>query len=68
MTYATKQGDTWDIVSYRAYGDEGYVGALITANPEHVNTVVFPAGVALNVPVIETTPVGTNLPPWRTEV
>ena len=67
-TYATKQGDTWDIASYRAYGDEGNVGAMIAANPAHARTVIFSAGVELAVPEITTVSPVTNLPPWRTGV
>ncbi|GHU78872.1 membrane protein [Clostridia bacterium] len=66
--YTTVQNDTWDIASYRVYGDEGYMGELIKANPKHVSTVVFSGGVSLNVPeFVEASPV-TNLPPWRKAV
>lgn len=67
-TYTTTQGDMWDIVSYRVYGgDEGYMGDLIAANPEHINTVVFPAGVVLTIPDVTPRASTTNLPPWHTE-
>lgn len=64
-TYTTVQGDTWDIVSYRVYGDEGFLGNLIAANPAHVNTVIFPVGVVLTVPEVTSSSTATNLPPWR---
>lgn len=65
-TYKTVQGDTWDIVSFKVYGREKYMDRLITANPDHRNTVFFPAGVALEVPEI-TDPVPDTLPPWKRE-
>ena len=66
-TYKTVQGDTWDMVSYRAYGDEGHVGELIAANLEHVNAVLFSAGIALRIPEVAKQSVVDTLPPWRRE-
>ena len=63
-TYTTAQGDTWDIVSLKAYGREGYMDRLITANSQHRNTVFFPAGIELSVPKI-TEPTPKTLPPWK---
>mgnify|MGYP002855566330 CR=1 FL=1 len=65
-TYRTIQGDTWDIIAYREYkniGAERLLHCLIDANPEHVGTVIFPAGVVLNVPDIDI-PKSDTLPPW----
>ena len=28
-TYTTKQGDTWDLIAFRVYGDVKYTGWLI---------------------------------------
>lgn len=64
--YRTIQGDTWDMIAFREYpalGGELLMSALIDANPEYVDTVIFPAGVVLNVPDIEVPAVRT-LPPW----
>lgn len=66
-TYSTRQGDTWDLISYRLYpelGKEMRVDKLIEANPQHIGTVIFPAGVALAVPGVEV-PETSNLPPWK---
>ena len=49
-TYTTTQGDTWDLVSYFAYGDEKYLGALYDANWEHGDMLVFPGGIELSIP------------------
>lgn len=61
----TVQGDTWDILSRRAYGSEKYVAELLLANPSHRRTVIFPAGVELKVPEINTTETPSVLPPWK---
>ena len=34
-TYTTISGDTWDIVAYKVFGDEGYTDKIIKANLQH---------------------------------
>lgn len=63
-TYTTVSGDTWDIVAYKAYGNEMYMDTLIKANIEYKDIYIFPAGVVLNLPEIELT-VSESLPPWK---
>lgn len=63
-TYITISGDTWDIVAYKAYGNEMYMDTLIKANMEHKDTYIFPAGVELTLPEIDLE-VSETLPPWK---
>lgn len=62
--YSTIQGDVWDMIAFKIYGDTDLTYLLLDANPVHVKTTVFDAGVILNVPEApeETT---ADLPPWR---
>ena len=62
--YTTKQGDMWDMIAYAVYGDEYQMHHLMDANPKHVETVIFPAGVTLTVPTLSAIKT-TNLPPWK---
>lgn len=61
----TIQGDTWDKLSIRAYGSVEYMDDLIMANPNERTTAIFPAGVEIEVPAIDTTQTAANLPPWK---
>ena len=62
----TRQGDTWDILAKRLYGDEHYMEELVNANLNHRKTVVFSYGVRIVVPEIETKNDAANdLPPWK---
>lgn len=63
-TYTTIQGDMWDTVAKKLYGDEATLNVLLGANQRYADIVVFPAGVELNVPEY-TAPVTSMLPPWR---
>ena len=64
LVYRTKQGDTFDIIALQFYNDEFKASLLMQANPEHINTVIFPAGVELKIPIISPEAVST-LPPWK---
>jgi phage tail protein X len=61
--YSTAQGDTWDIVSFKVYGNEKKVAELIEANPAYRNTVFFAANVKLKVPDIVLANAAPS-PPW----
>jgi phage tail protein X len=62
-TYVTVQGDMWDIIAKKTLGDEYLFPALIDANPEHRETVIFSANVTLQIPEVTESEV-QNLPPW----
>lgn len=62
-TYTTIQGDTFDLVAYRLYGDEGCMADLVRANYPVAETLVFSAGTVLAVPVVDGSD-DSDLPPW----
>ncbi|QLG39397.1 tail protein X [Paenibacillus sp. E222] len=64
-TYRTIQGDTWDGIAYKLTGSYDAMPALMYANLDHIQTVVFTAGVVLAVPELQAQESST-LPSWRT--
>ena len=66
-TTTTIQGDTWDILAKRLYGNELFMDVLVKANFKHRRIAIFSAGVVLQVPEVDTTALAddTNLPPWK---
>lgn len=62
--YVTIQGDMWDSIAYKVYGSESGMAELMAANPDHLNTVIFGAGIRLVVPVASV-PNDNRLPPWK---
>lgn len=67
--YITQQGDRWDTISYKAYGDATNFGPIQDANPNIPITDVFEGGVRLIIPIKEDE-ISTNLdllPPWKRE-
>lgn len=64
-TYATRQGDTWDMIALRTLGAERYMDLLIDANPAHNYVSRFNDGVVLTVPALPAPVRPASLPPWR---
>ena len=62
--YITSQGDTWDMISYKVYGNEKYVDKLIQANLLHKETIIFKANVELIIPEVQIVQ-ESSLPPWK---
>ena len=66
-TTLSRMGETWDMIARRVYGDEHFMDVLIAANIELRNVVLFPYGVEIALPDIDTasTAYNVNLPPWK---
>lgn len=62
--YKTIQGDTWDCIAVKVYGDEKYMNELLEANQAYRENIIFPANVSLSLPDIQTQTT-TILPPWK---
>lgn len=68
-TYTTIQGDMWDSVSFKVYGDEKYIDKLIEANFKYREEAVFSAGIILNIPEIsESSSSDLKLPVWKENI
>ncbi len=65
--YTTIQGDTFDSIALKVYGDEKYMTTLINANKKYINVIVFAANVTLKVPSIENVSIMDTFskPIWR---
>ena len=67
ITHITNDGDRWDNLAYRYYGNPYAYGAIVEANPaEFMRLPILPSGIVLKIPVVETSRVQPqNLPPWK---
>lgn len=63
-TYVTVQGDMWDGIAKKTLGSEYFMTALIDANPQYREIVIFPANIQLIIPEVQVS-VSTDLPPWK---
>lgn len=62
--YTTIAGDMWDGIAYKTMGDESYTDKLMKENQQFRHLVVFPAGITLSIPDVESE-VSAELPPWK---
>jgi len=59
LLHRTVDGDRWDLLALRYYGEGSAYGFLILANPEVPFTPLIPPGLSLRIPILE----GTALNP-----
>lgn len=64
MAYRTAQGDMWDTVAFKNYGNEKLFPLLMSANPDYIDVVIFEAGITLSIPELPEE-VAAELPPWK---
>lgn len=62
--YRTIQGDTFDAIAYRLWKNEHLCRALMEANPDYMDVLIFGAGVELVIPEIAVPKKIADLPPW----
>lgn len=63
--HVTNEGERWDNIAWRYYGDAYLYPQIIAANPHVAITATLPAGLTLAIPLIETKPSSVGLPPWK---
>lgn len=68
VEYVAKQGDRWDTIAFKAYGDATLVNGIIEANPTIVISPILEASTRVIVPILEQGDVQIDselLPPWK---
>ena len=65
LNHVTAGGDTFDLLALRYYNDEKLAGAIIQANPDYCDMLIFDAGITLTIPDVSTVTLPETLPPWR---
>lgn len=67
IKYTTSEGDRWDSIAQRMYGDPWAFGPIIAANPSVPIRPVLPGGIVLYIPVRRSsvTTQTSQLPPWK---
>ncbi len=63
-SYITIQGDTWDMIAKKVYGNEKYLDILMQKNFSLLDYLVFPAGIEVLIPD-KPPDRQENLPIWR---
>lgn len=70
VEYIVKDGDRWDTIALKAYGDSSLINGIIEANVATIISPVLVAGSRLIIPIIEQGEIEIDselLPPWKRE-
>jgi phage tail protein X len=70
IEHEAKEGERFDQLAYRYYGDANRTGIIIEANralfaPEQPLPAILSHGLKLRVPVVEEAVSEDDLPPWK---
>ena len=64
--YITNEGDRWDLIAYKAYGDPLKFVQIMKANPKVPAGDYLAGNITIYVPVQEQPAQSSNLvPPWK---
>ena len=63
--HVTVNGDTFDALALWYYNDEKQASAIIQANLDYCDTLIFEAGISLVIPDEAEVAPPETLPPWR---
>lgn len=70
LYYITVQGDTWDTIAFKIYGDE-FKAQQLLQDRENITLIdyqIFPSGITVHLPVIsEEEEAEADMPEWRKE-
>ena len=67
-TYETIQGDMWDTVSYKMFGNCAFSDRIMFLNTPYIDYYIFPGGLKLRLPEIQQGEGVYNPPPWQEAV
>lgn len=62
--YTTVQGDMWDHIAWKFYGDVKYISFLFSGNPTLLDIYVFSAGTKVYIPELPED-YDEDIPEWR---
>jgi len=68
VEYIVKQGDRWDTIAFKAYGDATLFNGIIEANTATVISPILESGARLIIPILEVAEIQIDselLPPWK---
>ncbi len=66
IRHITTEGERWDLLAWRYYGDAAAYERIVVANPYIPLMAVFPGGLELVIPIVEVSETVSPLesPPW----
>ncbi|CAI8825496.1 Tail protein X [Pseudomonas sp. IT-232MI5] len=64
IPHLTTEGERWDQLAWRYYGDAHRYGPIADANPNVPLNATLPSGLTLAIPLLAARPTAQDVPPW----
>jgi len=64
IPHHTTEGERWDQLAWRYYGDAHRYGPIADANPTVPLNATLPSGLTLAIPLLAARPTAQDVPPW----
>lgn len=64
IPHHTTEGERWDQLAWRYYGDAHRYGPIADANPNVTLNATLPSGLTLAIPLLAARPTAQDVPPW----
>lgn len=64
IPHHTTEGERWDQLAWRYYGDAHRYGPIADANPNVPLNATLPSGLTLAIPLLAARPTAQDAPPW----
>ncbi|MEZ1436980.1 hypothetical protein CMV24_14960 [Pseudomonas plecoglossicida] len=64
IPHITTEGERWDQLAWRYYGDAHRYQPIVEANPHVPLDAALPAGLTLAIPMLDAETATEDLPPW----
>ncbi|PTT02215.1 tail protein X [Pseudomonas sp. HMWF006] len=64
LTHVTTEGERWDQLAWKYYGDAHRYSPIVQANMHVPITSALPAGLTLAIPLVDPVATTEDLPPW----
>lgn len=64
LIHTTTEGERWDSLAWKYYGDAHRYQPIMAANPDVPLTPALPSGLRLAIPLLEQQASTEDLPPW----
>lgn len=64
IPHHTTEGERWDQLAWRYYGNAHRYGPIADANPNVPLNATLPSGLTLAIPLLAARPTAQDVPPW----
>lgn len=65
IEYTAQEGDTFDLLALKTYGDDKLSSYIISENPDYADVITFEGGEKLLIPKVKDAETEEAVAPWK---